>query len=93
MENVSSFHYDGEIAWCPGCGDFQILKSVETALTSLNKRPAEVVIVSGIGQGAKLPHYINANAFNGLHGRALPPGIRDEILQQGSDCPGNYRGW
>jgi 2-oxoglutarate ferredoxin oxidoreductase subunit beta len=73
MENVSSFHYDGEIAWCPGCGDFQILKSVEKALTSLNKRPAEVVIVSGIGQGAKLPHYINANAFNGLHGRALPP--------------------
>src|SRR3990170_3759868 len=73
MENINPFHYEGELSWCPGCGDFQILKSVEKALTSLNKKPSEVVLVSGIGQAAKLPHYMKANGFNGLHGRALPP--------------------
>ncbi|HAP67612.1 MAG TPA: 2-oxoacid ferredoxin oxidoreductase, partial [Nitrospinae bacterium] len=73
MENTNPFHYEGELSWCPGCGDFQILKSVEKTLTSLNKKPSEVVLVSGIGQAAKLPHYIHANGFNGLHGRALPP--------------------
>ncbi|OGW05894.1 MAG: 2-oxoacid ferredoxin oxidoreductase [Nitrospinae bacterium RIFCSPLOWO2_02_39_17] len=70
---INPFHYEGELSWCPGCGDFQILKSVEKALTSLNKKPSEVVLVSGIGQAAKLPHYMKANGFNGLHGRALPP--------------------
>lgn len=71
MEHTNLFHYEGEISWCPGCRDFQISKSVEKALTSLNKKPSEVVVASGIGQAAKLPHYIKANGFNGLQGFAL----------------------
>jgi 2-oxoglutarate ferredoxin oxidoreductase subunit beta len=59
-------------AWCPGCGNFNILATLEATLSSLNIAPHEMVIVSGIGQAAKLPHYIQCNAFNGLHGRALP---------------------
>lgn len=73
MEDINGFHYEGEKSWCPGCGDFGILASLEKALTAAGKKPHEVLIVSGIGQAAKLPHYIHASGFNGLHGRALPP--------------------
>ena len=61
-----------ETAWCPGCGNFAILKSVKEALTQCRLAPHEVLFVSGIGQAAKAPHYIDANVFNGLHGRSLP---------------------
>lgn len=62
-----------ETAWCPGCGNFSILESLKTALEELGKNPQDVVMVAGIGQAAKLPQYISANSFCGLHGRALPP--------------------
>jgi 2-oxoglutarate ferredoxin oxidoreductase subunit beta len=61
-----------ETAWCPGCGNFSILKAVKKALVTSQIRPHEVLFVSGIGQAAKAPHYLNANVFNGLHGRSLP---------------------
>lgn len=60
------------IAWCPGCGNFLILKALKAALEELNFSPTETVLVSGIGQAAKMPQYIRANYFNGLHGRAIP---------------------
>lgn len=66
------FDYKGEISWCPGCGDYKILDSIKGALTELAKTPQEVAIVSGIGQAAKMPHYIRCHCFNGLHGRGLP---------------------
>ena len=58
--------------WCPGCGDFGILNAVKQALAELEIYPHEVVFVSGIGCGSKLPDYIRANGFTTLHGRALP---------------------
>ena len=61
-----------ETAWCPGCGDFSILQAVKQALVGLGLKPRGVLFVSGIGQAAKAPHYLNANVFNGLHGRSLP---------------------
>jgi 2-oxoglutarate ferredoxin oxidoreductase subunit beta len=61
-----------EPAWCPGCGNFSILKAVKRALVEKDLSPHEVLLVSGIGQAAKAVHYLNANVFNGLHGRALP---------------------
>lgn len=60
------------IAWCPGCGNFLILKALKEVLEELNFAPQNTVLVSGIGQAAKMPQYINANYFNGLHGRAIP---------------------
>jgi 2-oxoglutarate ferredoxin oxidoreductase subunit beta len=63
---------DVDIAWCPGCGNFPILKALKRALTELHIDPTELVLVSGIGQAAKIPHYLRTNMFNGLHGRALP---------------------
>lgn len=61
-----------DIAWCPGCGNFSILRIIKQALVELEISPKNLVIVSGIGQAAKTPHYLKANVFNGLHGRALP---------------------
>jgi 2-oxoglutarate ferredoxin oxidoreductase subunit beta len=61
-----------ETAWCPGCGDFPILKAIKKALVQSGIEPHQVLFVSGIGQAAKAPHYLNANVFNGLHGRHLP---------------------
>jgi len=71
--------YEGRTpAWCPGCGNFPILKTLKEALVELDIEPHRITVVSGIGQAAKLPHYMRCNTFNGLHGRTLPAatGIR-----------------
>lgn len=60
------------IAWCPGCGNHMILQALKSVLEELNFTAQNTVLVSGIGQAAKMPQYINANYFNGLHGRAIP---------------------
>lgn len=61
-----------DIAWCPGCGNFSILEIIKTAISELSLEKENTVMVSGIGQAAKIPQYIDTNFFNGLHGRALP---------------------
>lgn len=61
-----------ETAWCPGCGNFQILSAVKQALIKLELQSYQILFVSGIGQSSKLPHYLQCNLFNGLHGRSLP---------------------
>jgi 2-oxoglutarate ferredoxin oxidoreductase subunit beta len=71
MVNVDDYG-SYETAWCPGCGNHSILKAVKQALVNSQLQPHEVLFVSGIGQAAKAPHYLNANLFNGLHGRSLP---------------------
>jgi len=60
------------VAWCPGCGNFGILTGLKNALVRLDRPIKDILLVSGIGQAAKLPHYVRCNFFNGLHGRALP---------------------
>jgi 2-oxoglutarate/2-oxoacid ferredoxin oxidoreductase subunit beta len=65
--------YKGQTpAWCPGCGNFSILKTFREAVLELGIEPHQFTIVSGIGQAGKFPHYIKCNTFNGLHGRTLP---------------------
>ena len=65
--------YQGEVpAWCPGCGNFAILRAFKEALAEENVEPGQFCIVSGIGQAGKFPHYVRCNTFNGLHGRSLP---------------------
>ena len=70
--NITPFDYTGEISWCPGCGDYKILESLKAALTELEIDPKEVGVASGIGQAAKMPHYLRCHSVNGLHGRSLP---------------------
>lgn len=71
-----------ETAWCPGCGNFVILECLKTALEQLGKDPSGVLIAAGIGQAAKTPQYISANAFCGLHGRSLPPAVAAKIANE-----------
>ncbi len=61
-----------ENAWCPGCGHHSILRTLDKALEQARVDRRGMVLVSGIGQAAKLPHYTYANVYNGLHGRAVP---------------------
>lgn len=70
--NRKLFELRDEIAWCPGCGNYGILDALTEAMAGLGLLPHQVLIVSGIGQSSKTPHYVNVNGFNGLHGRALP---------------------
>ena len=72
MVTLKDYASDVPNAWCPGCGNFGILKAVNQALVNLGLAPQDVLFVSGIGQGPKLPHYTKGNVFNGLHGRSLP---------------------
>jgi len=72
MSSVFDFEQPPDLAWCPGCGNYDIIKSVKAALDELDIPRERIVMVSGIGQAAKMPQYINASFFNGLHGRSLP---------------------
>jgi 2-oxoglutarate/2-oxoacid ferredoxin oxidoreductase subunit beta len=65
--------------WCPGCGNFGILRALNRALVELEIEPHRVLLVSGIGQAGKLPHYTRGNIFNSLHGRPIPPAIGAKI--------------
>ncbi|GAB4290731.1 MAG: hypothetical protein Kow0058_09810 [Roseovarius sp.] len=72
--------YQSDIAprWCAGCGDNAILTAMQRLCRDEHLPPEKTVCVSGIGCSSRLPHYINAYGFHGLHGRALPiaEGIR-----------------
>ena len=99
MVTPEDFSSDDPIAWCPGCGNFSILKALKQALVEIQQQPHELVIVSGIGQAPKTPHYLKCNCFNGLHGRTLPvaTGIKLAnhkltVIAQGGDGDGYGEG-
>lgn len=58
--------------WCPGCGDFGILRTIQMALSEMRMEPYRTAIISGIGCSAKTIHYVKAYGVHTLHGRALP---------------------
>jgi len=63
------------ITWCPGCGNFEILNSMEVVLEELRSEglPLEkIIIVSGVGNYAKIVDYLQINSFNSIHGRGIP---------------------
>ena len=61
---------DQEVRWCPGCGDYAILKAVLKTLADLQADPARTVFVSGIGCAARFPYYVETYGFHTIHGRA-----------------------
>ncbi len=69
-----SCKYDSSFTaqWCPGCGNFETLDSLKTALCNLKIEARDFVIAAGIGQAAKLGFSLECNLLAGLHGRALP---------------------
>jgi 2-oxoglutarate/2-oxoacid ferredoxin oxidoreductase subunit beta len=64
------FTSDREVRWCPGCGDYAILASVQTMLAEVGARPERTVFVSGIGCSSRFPYYMNTYGFHSIHGRA-----------------------
>jgi len=61
---------DQEVRWCPGCGDYAILKAVQKTLADLEVDPDRTVFISGIGCAARFPYYMETYGFHTIHGRA-----------------------
>ena len=64
------FASDQEVRWCPGCGDYAILKAVQKTLADLGARRETTVFVSGIGCSSRFPYYVSTYGFHTIHGRA-----------------------
>lgn len=69
---AKDFASEAEIRWCPGCGDYIILKQLQMALAKSGSIPHQTAVVSGIGCSSRLPYYMNTYGFHTIHGRALP---------------------
>jgi len=67
---AKDFATDQEVRWCPGCGDYAILKCVQKTLADIEANPDKTVFVSGIGCSSRFPYYMNAYGFHTIHGRA-----------------------
>jgi pyruvate ferredoxin oxidoreductase beta subunit len=81
--------------WCPGCGDFGVLKALKQALPEVGRTPDETLTVTGIGCSGKLNSYLETYGFHTIHGRSLPvaraaklanPGV--EVIAAGGDGDG-----
>jgi len=59
-----------EVRWCPGCGDYAILKAVQKALADVGADPANTAFISGIGCASRFPYYVETYGFHTIHGRA-----------------------
>ena len=64
------FASDREVRWCPGCGDYAILATVQSLLADVGARPETTVFVSGIGCSSRFPYYVDTYGFHSIHGRA-----------------------
>ncbi|MDY0185859.1 MAG: thiamine pyrophosphate-dependent enzyme [Desulfuromonadaceae bacterium] len=71
MPTVKDYANKYENKWCPGCGNFGILQAMKMAFVAQNLSPHELLLVSGIGQAGKTPHFLQCNFIHTLHGRAL----------------------
>ena len=60
-----------EVRWCPGCGDYAILKAMRAVLAKLGTPPHDVALVSGIGCAARFPYYVASYGFHTIHGLSL----------------------
>ena len=85
MEKVETLDYtykdfasDQEVKWCPGCGDYAILKSVQKVMPEIGIKKENVVFVSGIGCSSRFPYYMDTYGFHSIHGRApaLATGVK-----------------
>jgi 2-oxoglutarate ferredoxin oxidoreductase subunit beta len=67
---AKDFATDQEVRWCPGCGDYSILKQVQTIMPGLGIPRENIVIISGIGCSSRFPYYMNTYGMHSIHGRA-----------------------
>lgn len=76
--NAKDFASDQDIRWCPGCGDFAILKQMQLTLPKLGIPKEDIVFISGIGCSSRFPYYMNTYGMHSIHGRAtaIASGLR-----------------
>lgn len=67
---LKDYASDQEVRWCPGCGDYAILKTIQKLMPELNVPKENTVFVSGIGCSSRFPYYMNTYGFHTIHGRA-----------------------
>jgi 2-oxoglutarate ferredoxin oxidoreductase subunit beta len=67
---AKDFATDQEVRWCPGCGDYAVLKAVQRVMPELGARPEKTVFISGIGCSSRFPYYMETYGFHTIHGRA-----------------------
>lgn len=67
---LKDYTSDQEVRWCPGCGDYAILKTIQKLMPELGKPKENQVFVSGIGCSSRFPYYMNTYGFHTIHGRA-----------------------
>ena len=67
---AKDFQTDQDVRWCPGCGDYSILKQVQTVMPNIGIPKEEIVIISGIGCSSRFPYYMNTFGMHSIHGRA-----------------------
>ncbi|MCP4183986.1 MAG: 2-oxoacid:ferredoxin oxidoreductase subunit beta [Hyphomicrobiales bacterium] len=67
---VADFTSDQEVRWCPGCGDYSILKAVRKTMAEAGVLRENTVVISGIGCAARFPYYVDCYGFHTIHGRA-----------------------
>ena len=72
VQNLTAKDYasDQEVRWCPGCGDYAILKTIQKTMPELGVPKENMVFVSGIGCSSRFPYYMNTYGFHTIHGRA-----------------------
>jgi pyruvate ferredoxin oxidoreductase beta subunit len=84
-----------QATWCPGCGDFGVLKALKGAMADVGRTPEEILLVTGIGCSGKLSSYFESYGYHSIHGRSLPvaraaklanPGL--EVVAAGGDGDG-----
>ncbi len=78
VRKAKDFASDQEVRWCPGCGDYSILKQTQSVMAEAGLDPDQVVVVSGIGCSSRFPYYMNTYGIHGIHGRApaIAAGLR-----------------
>jgi 2-oxoglutarate ferredoxin oxidoreductase subunit beta len=69
-QKAKDFKSDQEVRWCPGCGDYAVLATVQGFLPELNLKRENIVFISGIGCSSRFPYYMNTYGLHSIHGRA-----------------------
>ncbi|SKC83356.1 2-oxoacid:ferredoxin oxidoreductase subunit beta [Maledivibacter halophilus] len=83
MNTIDKYSNNVTPTWCPGCGDFSVLRSIKAAAMKLNIDNHDLAIVSGIGCSSRISGYINAYGFHSIHGRSLPVAQGIKLANQG----------
>ena len=85
MENktytAKDFSSNQEVRWCPGCGDYSILKQVQSVMPEINVPKEDIVFISGIGCSSRFPYYMETYGMHSIHGRAtaIASGFPDKV--------------